>query len=275
MATRPIRLATLDEAAAARRTTQAQAERRGERRKHEDREQRRRPRRAEVRDQPPRDPGMEEQRDQGQEHRPHVGSDRSGLSTAAPAAYLTPAEPPTQSIAPELHSNNRIEETSMETFRSFVACAALCAVGAASAQQAPAEEPGWAKGRPKTDSRHEDGAGAGLPDPDRRPTSCRPRSSSCRRASRSRPGPRACSTRARSAPGRQGQRSSSARCSSATRSTRSREGQARAQGHHRQDADGRPASSSTQGQPVRRDEHEDHAATTTSRTSSTSPASPR
>ena len=37
----------------------------------------------------------------------------------------------------------------MKTFRSFVACAALCAIGAASAQQAPAEEPGWAKGRPK------------------------------------------------------------------------------------------------------------------------------
>ncbi len=40
----------------------------------------------------------------------------------------------------------------MKTFRSFVACAALCAVGVASAQQAPAEEPGWAKGRPKTDT---------------------------------------------------------------------------------------------------------------------------
>ena len=40
----------------------------------------------------------------------------------------------------------------MQTFRSLVALAALCAVGVASAQQAPAEEPGWAKGRPKTDT---------------------------------------------------------------------------------------------------------------------------
>ena len=37
----------------------------------------------------------------------------------------------------------------MTLFRTFVACAALCAMGAVSAQQAPAEEPGWAKGRPK------------------------------------------------------------------------------------------------------------------------------
>jgi glucose/arabinose dehydrogenase len=40
----------------------------------------------------------------------------------------------------------------MKTFRSLIACAALGAVGVASAQQAPAEEPGWAKGRPKTDT---------------------------------------------------------------------------------------------------------------------------
>ncbi len=81
--------------------------------------------------------------------------------------------------------------------RWLIALGALCAVGAASAQQAQAqEEPGWAKGRPKTEDGHEDGAGAGVPDPDRRPTSCRPRSSSCRPASRSRPGPRACSMRA-------------------------------------------------------------------------------
>ena len=40
----------------------------------------------------------------------------------------------------------------MKTFRTFVAFAALSAVGVASAQQAPAEEPGWAKGRPKTET---------------------------------------------------------------------------------------------------------------------------
>ncbi len=42
----------------------------------------------------------------------------------------------------------------MHLTRSFVATALLCAFGAASAQTAPppAEEPGWAKGRPKTDT---------------------------------------------------------------------------------------------------------------------------
>ena len=78
---------------------------------------------------------------------------------------------------------------------------------------------GLGQGPPEDRDRHEDGAGAGVPDPDARPTSCRPRSSSCRRASRSRPGPRACSTRARSARVPRA-RSSSAPCSSATRSTR-------------------------------------------------------
>src|SRR6188474_514777 len=34
---------------------------------------------------------------------------------------------------------------------TFVALAALCIVGAPLAQQKPPEEPGWAKGRPKTD----------------------------------------------------------------------------------------------------------------------------
>ena len=40
----------------------------------------------------------------------------------------------------------------MLQIRAFVALAALCVAGAASAQQPPAEEPGWAKGRPKTDT---------------------------------------------------------------------------------------------------------------------------
>ena len=40
----------------------------------------------------------------------------------------------------------------MHKIRSLVAVATLCAVGAAWAQQAPADEPGWAKGRPKTDT---------------------------------------------------------------------------------------------------------------------------
>ena len=34
---------------------------------------------------------------------------------------------------------------------SLIALAALCAAGGALAQQKPEEEPGWAKGRPKTD----------------------------------------------------------------------------------------------------------------------------
>ena len=40
----------------------------------------------------------------------------------------------------------------MLQIRAFVALAALCAAGVAAAQQPPAEEPGWAKGRPKTDT---------------------------------------------------------------------------------------------------------------------------
>ena len=40
----------------------------------------------------------------------------------------------------------------MQSFRAFVALVACCATGAALAQQAPAEEPGWAKGRPKTEA---------------------------------------------------------------------------------------------------------------------------
>src|SRR3954453_22356122 len=36
--------------------------------------------------------------------------------------------------------------------RVFAALAACCVASAAVAQQAPAEEPGWAKGRPKTDT---------------------------------------------------------------------------------------------------------------------------
>ena len=40
----------------------------------------------------------------------------------------------------------------MRHIRSLVALAALCVVGAPMAQQAPADEPGWAKGRPKTDT---------------------------------------------------------------------------------------------------------------------------
>jgi len=40
----------------------------------------------------------------------------------------------------------------MRHIRSLVARAALCVVGAPMAQQAPADEPGWAKGRPKTDT---------------------------------------------------------------------------------------------------------------------------
>ena len=40
----------------------------------------------------------------------------------------------------------------MLQIRAFVALAALCAAGVAAAQQAPAEEPGWAKGRPKTET---------------------------------------------------------------------------------------------------------------------------
>ena len=40
----------------------------------------------------------------------------------------------------------------MRQIRAFVALAALCAAGVAIAQQPPAEEPGWAKGRPKTDT---------------------------------------------------------------------------------------------------------------------------
>ncbi len=40
----------------------------------------------------------------------------------------------------------------MPKVRSLVALTALCFAGAVSAQQAPAEEPGWAKGRPKTET---------------------------------------------------------------------------------------------------------------------------
>ena len=40
----------------------------------------------------------------------------------------------------------------MRHVRSLVALAALCVAGASMAQQAPADEPGWAKGRPKTDT---------------------------------------------------------------------------------------------------------------------------
>ena len=40
----------------------------------------------------------------------------------------------------------------MRHIRSLVALAALCVAGASMAQQAPADEPGWAKGRPKTDT---------------------------------------------------------------------------------------------------------------------------
>ena len=39
----------------------------------------------------------------------------------------------------------------MFRFRPLVVAAALCVVGAAWAQDKPADEPGWAKGRPKTD----------------------------------------------------------------------------------------------------------------------------
>ena len=39
----------------------------------------------------------------------------------------------------------------MIQIRALVALAGLCFAGAAASQQAPAEEPGWAKGRPKTD----------------------------------------------------------------------------------------------------------------------------
>ena len=40
----------------------------------------------------------------------------------------------------------------MRHIRLLVALAAACAVGAPMAQQAPADEPGWAKGRPKTET---------------------------------------------------------------------------------------------------------------------------
>jgi glucose/arabinose dehydrogenase len=40
----------------------------------------------------------------------------------------------------------------MRHIRSLVALAAVCAAGASMAQQAPADEPGWAKGRPKTET---------------------------------------------------------------------------------------------------------------------------
>ena len=40
----------------------------------------------------------------------------------------------------------------MRHIRSLVALSALCVVSAPMAQQAPAEEPGWAKGRPKTET---------------------------------------------------------------------------------------------------------------------------
>src|SRR6185369_13619203 len=40
----------------------------------------------------------------------------------------------------------------MLQIRALAALAACCAAGVALAQQAPAEEPGWAKGRPKTDT---------------------------------------------------------------------------------------------------------------------------
>jgi hypothetical protein len=40
----------------------------------------------------------------------------------------------------------------MIQIRAFFALAALCAAGVAAAQQTPTEEPGWAKGRPKTDT---------------------------------------------------------------------------------------------------------------------------
>ena len=40
----------------------------------------------------------------------------------------------------------------MLQIRAFAALAACCAAGVALAQQAPPEEPGWAKGRPKTDT---------------------------------------------------------------------------------------------------------------------------
>ena len=126
----------------------------------------------------------------------------------------------------------------MPQIRSLVALAALYAVGAAWAQQAPADEPGWAKGRPKTDTAMKMAPGAGVPDPDARPTSCR--SSQVQAAARLQGrdlGIRRARC-ARAAPGRQGQhlRQHAVRRQQGLRASPRRR-QARGQGHHRQHAD--------------------------------------
>ena len=161
----------------------------------------------------------------------------------------------------------------MRHVRSLVALAALCVAGAALAQQAPADEPGWAKGRPKTDTAMKMAPVPAFPVPtpaDQLPI----------KKFKLPPGFKveiwasgvldARGLRQ----GAEGQRSSSARCSSPTRCTCSRDGQARGQGHHRQAADGRRHRVSTRAActwpRTRRS-----CATTTSRPSSTSLGEPK
>src|SRR5215475_15982289 len=62
---------------------------------------------------------------------------------------IGPGRSPT--IGDRFSSTTTKETATMRHIRSLVALAALCVVGAPMAQQAPADEPGWAKGRPKTD----------------------------------------------------------------------------------------------------------------------------
>src|SRR6185369_12329375 len=118
---------------------------------------------AERRSEPPADEGVEEERDRLHRHRRHVGAAPAGSMAEAaglhfPGRAPSPPCPRTfrsalpQSVRPRTPTGALQEETTMLQIRAFVALAALCTAGAAIAQQAPAEEPGWAKGRPKTET---------------------------------------------------------------------------------------------------------------------------
>ena len=80
--------------------------------------------------------------------------------------HLTQVLPPTQSVGPELYPTTRSRRQAMETFRSFVACAALCAVGVAVGTAASARGARLGQGPAEDRDGHEDGAGAGVPDSD-------------------------------------------------------------------------------------------------------------
>ena len=175
------------------------------------------------------------------------------------------------------------QETTMKPIRPLIAIAALCCMNLSaiaqptpsspSPQPPPSDEPGWAKGRPKSETAMKMAPVPAFPiptAPDKLPTS------EVQAAARLQGrdlglGHARC---ARVAPGCQGQhlRQLAVRRQQGVRGAR--EGRARGQGHHRQAAAGH-RHRVPQGQPVRRHQHARSFATTTSRTSWTSPASPR